>query len=410
MPSRFTGRKKADLGNPISTRSGKSRMFKNISAWKLIRRNGTGTYYLRFTRFDGKVGERATKKTVKRQAERIALEMLVEIDQQLSEEVVEQEREIHGWHEFCRRYVQEHLAFGKPRTLEAFETARSRLSDLCPGIVWIKDVDEECFVKFALRLREEGKSPATIQCYRAHLLSALKWAKQVKLIDSRPDPPTIRVGSNQSRGRPITREEAERMSMQLPSIVGDNAQRWAWNLEALWRSGFRLGETFCFFWEETPGMHWIENLDARYPMVYISGESEKAGRDRLLPLAPDFVELLRDVPKKKRRGCVFRWTLTKGDSQSAKTVSKRIGIAGKQANVVVARKNNRVKYASAHEFRRSFGARYAPLVMPETLRCLMRHSSITTTMTYYTHSNAERLASALYAADVPSESEVLPVS
>jgi len=384
-------------------------MFTNISAWKLIRRKGAGAYYLRFTRFDGKIGERATKKTTRRAAERVALEMLFAIDEQLSEEVTEQEREVHGWSNFCRRYRAEHLAYGAPRTMEAFETARSRLSDLCPGVIFIKDLDEEVFVKFALRLREEGKSPATIQCYRNHLLSALKWAKQVRLIDRRPEPPPIGRISNPARGRPLAREEAERISMQLPSIVGEKyADRWAWNLEALWRSGFRLGETFNFFWSEEPGKHWVVDLDAARPMIWISGESEKAGQDRIIPMTPDFVELLRDVPPKKRRGCVFRWTLSKGDSQSVKTVSKRVSLAGKQANVVVSRKANRIKYASAHDFRRSYGARYAPLVMPDTLRILMRHSSITTTMTYYTHSNAERTASALYAADLPSESSLLP--
>ncbi len=383
-------------------------MLKNISAWKLIRRKGVGAFYLRFTRFDGKIGERATKKSNRRAAEVAALEMLLVIDGQLSEEVQEREREIHGWSDFCRRYRAEKLAYGKPRTMDAFETARGRLSDLCPGVIFIEDLDEEMFVKFALRLREEGKSPATIQAYRAHLLSALTWAKRVRLIEHRPDPPPIGRIANPSRGRPLAREEAERIAMQLPSIVGSEyAERWAWNLEALWRSGFRLGETLDFYWSEEPGKHWIVDLDAARPMICISGESEKAGQDRIIPMTPDFVQLLRDIPRKKRRGCVFRWTLCKGDSPSVATISKRISLAGTQANVVVSKKAKRIKYASAHDFRRSFGARYAPLVMPDTLRILMRHASITTTMTYYTHSNAERTASALYAAELPSESSLL---
>ena len=386
-------------------------MFQHITAWKLIRRKGTGPYYLRFTSSEGKVGERATKESRRRNAERRALELLTQIDRELGEQATEKDREVNGWREFCRRYRAEHLKFGAPRTMEAFDTAASKLSQLCPEIDWVSDLDEEAFVRFALRLREEGRSPATIQCYRNHLLSALKWAKSVKVIDRRPEPPPIGRIKNPARGRPLAREEAERISMQLPSIVGEKfAERWAWNLEALWRSGFRLGETFDFYWTEEPGKHWIVDLDAARPMICISGESEKAGEDRIIPMTPDFVELLRSVPPNKRRGCVFKWTLSKGDSMSVKTVGKRISLAGKQANVVVSRKANRIKFASAHDFRRSYGARYAPLVMPDVLRILMRHSSITTTMTYYVHSNAERTASALYAAKLPSESSLLPVS
>ena len=386
-------------------------MFKNISAWKLIRRKGCGPYYLRFTTSEGKVGERVTKESRKRNAERKSLELLTKIDQELGEKATDKDRELNGWQEFCRRYRAEHLKFGKPRTMVAFETAANKLHALCPEIQYITDLNEEAFVRFALRLREEGRSPATIQCYRDHLLSSLRWAKQVRLIDRRPEPPPIGRNKNPSRGRPLAREEAERISMQLPSTVGEKfAERWAWNLEALWRSGFRLGETFDFYWSEEPGKHWIVDIDAARPMIFISGESEKSGEDRIIPMTPDLVELLRSVPPKKRRGCVFRWTLSKGDSLSIATVGNRISLAGKQANVVVSRKANRIKFASAHDFRRSFGARYAPVVMPDVLRILMRHASITTTMTYYTHSNALRTASALYAAELPSESSLLPVS
>lgn len=40
------------------------------------------------------------------------------------------------------------------------------------------------------------------------------------------------------------------------------------------------------------------------------------------------------------------------------------------------------KYASAHDFRRSFGERWAKVVMPAVLQQMMRHKSILTTMRY----------------------------
>ena len=375
-------------------------MFKHIQRWKLIRRKQQGSYTVRYTRADGKTGERKTDCTTRAKAERKSLELLRIVDQQIEAALHEEHRELNGWQEFCERYISEKLEWGPFKTRQAFETARNRLDDLCPGLEWVGDLNEDVFSKFALRLRKERKSVATIHAYRAHLMSALKWAKKLRLIDRRPDPPEIGRDDNPARGRAITREEAERVALQLPSVVGEEyAERWAWNLEALWRSGFRLGETFTFTWEPTQGNHYILDLDTKRPMIHIAAKAEKAGRERLIPMTPDFAELLRDVNPAKRRGQVFRWTLSKGDSQSIKTVGKRISQCGRQARVVVAEKDGKTKYASAHDWRRAFGCRWSPLVMPDTLRVLMRHASIKTTLEFYVWENAKNHADALYEAN-----------
>ena len=50
-----------------------------------------------------------------------------------------------------------------------------------------------------------------------------------------------------------------------------------------------------------------------------------------------------------------------------------IGTIGKAAGVKVATdpRTGKVKYASAHDLRRSFGARWAVLLMPQVLMALM---------------------------------------
>ena len=58
-----------------------------------------------------------------------------------------------------------------------------------------------------------------------------------------------------------------------------------------------------------------------------------------------------------------------------------------------------MKYASAHDLRRSFGNRWAKRVMPAVLQQLMRHESIDTTMGYYVDLDADELAEDLYRAD-----------
>jgi len=57
-----------------------------------------------------------------------------------------------------------------------------------------------------------------------------------------------------------------------------------------------------------------------------------------------------------------------------------------------------VKYASAHDCRRSFGTRWAYRVLPQVLQQLMRHERIETTLGYYVELEATRTADAIWAA------------
>jgi integrase len=60
--------------------------------------------------------------------------------------------------------------------------------------------------------------------------------------------------------------------------------------------------------------------------------------------------------------------------------------------------SGKVKYASAQDLRRSFGARWASKVLPVTLKKLMRHETIETTMKFYVGHMAERTADDVWRA------------
>lgn len=162
-------------------------------------------------------------------------------------------------------------------------------------------------------------------------MSALKWAVRVNVIAKRPDPPPLpsSLATKKTRGRPLAGEELERMALKLPKLVPKEcAARCEWNLEGLWRSGFRLGETFVFYWEPKEGMHYIENLDGDRPRIAIDESGEKGHQNRTIPMAPDFAAMLRAVDPKKRRGPVFRWPLSTIETRNVKTVAKRISELG----------------------------------------------------------------------------------
>ncbi len=363
-------------------------MFQHIQRWSLIRRQGNPVYQLRYCLVGGKVKERSTRETVRKKAERVAFEILSAADGS-------SQRELYGFEEFCLRYEAEHLGGRPAKTIEAFHTACTRLVNLCSPS-FVTDIDSKMMVTFAVRLRAEGKSEATIQAYRDHIMASLRWAEEVELIDHRPKPPRLSRVPTGTRGRAITEEEFERMLDCLPELVGEeNAPRWRWNLTGMWLSGFRLGETFSTYWEPVVEGHYLVDLDTDRPLIQIDQFSEKAFCNRLLPLTPDFAAHLREVDCRRRNGCVFKWPLSRGYTTNAKTVGKRISFLGKKAGI----RTGKNKYASAHDLRRSFGTRWALKVQPFILKTLMRHSSITTTEKYYVTVDANRIGDAINKAE-----------
>jgi hypothetical protein len=83
----------------------------------------------------------------------------------------------------------------------------------------------------------------------------------------------------------------------------------------------------------------------------------------LLRLAPEFAELLQEVPEVRRKGAVFPLPGMRGrDLQGrADWVSKICSRIGKASDVVVYTDavTGQVKYASRRDFRQAFGRRWA---------------------------------------------------
>ncbi|QDT00381.1 site-specific integrase [Adhaeretor mobilis] len=136
-------------------------------------------------------------------------------------------------------------------------------------------------------------------------------------------------------------------------------------------------------------------------MLRIPAEAEKGGTHWLLPITPEFSELLESVPEDERRGRVFRLLSKHGEPMkpSRPAIGPRVGDIGEAAGGIVDHREKKGEllkvFASAHDLRRSFGFRWSRRVMPTVLRELMRHASIGTTMKYYVGVNAEATADEL---------------
>ncbi len=203
------------------------------------------------------------------------------------------------------------------------------------------------------------------------------------------------------RGRPITAEEFESMLAAIPQIRPNDSEVWRHYLTGLWLSELRLAESTIVSWGDDAT--FAVDFTGRRPRFRIYAESEKGRRDRLLPMTPDFAEfLLKDSPK-KRQGLVFKLKSDLGEQLSVKRVGLIVSDIGEKAGVIVNSADR--KFASAHDLRRSFGTRWANRVKPATLKLLMRHKSIETTMKYYVDQDADEIADQLWSqhAAVPPE-------
>jgi integrase len=340
--------------------------------------------------------ERTGRKRERTEAERVAAKFEAEL----------REGRYHSplkttWAEFKERYETEKLASLALRTGD--KTANvlgwvekvlkpNRLAELTAGRISYLQA----------QMREAGLAEATIKGNLAHLKAALRWAERIGLLVKAPriDMPKRAKGADVMKGRPITTEEFERMLEAVPKVVGaEAAPSWRHYLHGLWLSGLRLSESLELWWDRDDRL--CVDLAGKYPMLRIPAELEKGHQDRLLPMAPEFAEFLLVTPEPERIGPVFDLRARQdGQRVKADWVDKVVAEIGDTAGVKVRTDPNtgKVKFASAHDLRRSFGERWAARVMPAVLQELMRHESIETTLRYYVGRNAQNTAKTLWQA------------
>jgi integrase len=314
-----------------------------------------------------------------------------------------------SWETFRDRYEREHLPSLAKVTAAKVGTICNYIEELIAPRRLI-DVTGERISQLAARLREKKKSESTIKSYLGQLKAMLRWGVAQKLLPECPTIPTIRrakksSGATPMKGRPITGEEFERMLAVVPEVVGDQAApAWRHYLRGLWVSGLRLAESLELYWDREDKIHPILPKPGKgLPVLRVLAELEKGHADRLLPIAPEFAVFLLETPESERTGRVFKLPKEKFRSVEARGnwAGRTLSAIGKKAGVVVRTDPNdptKKKFASAHDLRRSFGARWAERVMPAILQALMRHESIETTLRYYVGANAERTAEACWAA------------
>jgi integrase len=277
-----------------------------------------------------------------------------------------------GWQHFRDRLRNEYLAPLSPKTYASYTTALNHFERLMKPSA-VSEIDSSAISVFQSRLIEEKRELTSIRTYLTHLRAIVNWAEQIGVLRKAPAVKLPRQATRRfMRGRPLTEPEYRAMRAAC-SKLGSHQREWQRFLDLLWLSGLRLGEAIIVSWDEPP---IVVKLDATpYPQLLFFAEGHKARRDEAVPIAPDFAAWLKKTPPKQRTGLVVPLPLA-----SEARISEQISEIGGLADVVV---NGKGKRGSAQDFRRSFGTRWAPHVMPLTLQKMMRHADISTTMKYY---------------------------
>ncbi len=349
-----------------------------------------------------------------------------------------------SWEGFRQQYEDAHLPSLAQRTAEKANTTFNAVERILPRIAKgkLSDLDAEALTLFQSTLRDGERSEDTIKGYLSYLKAALGWAVGQGMIAKVP---TIisprrakkRGGGCKAKGRAPTLEEFERMLAAVPIALGEWRKRkreaarktsrkhgkaerktqtdaipvevspaavasWQYYLRGLWLSGLRRAESIELYWDR-PDRLCID-LDGKRPRLRIPGALEKGHRDRLLPLTPDFATFLLETPEADRHGPVFRPLMPSGQRANEERAGRMISLIGGLARVVVHTdpKTGAVKYASAHDLRRSFGTRWAKRVKTPVLMRLMRHESIATTMGYYVDLDCDEIAEELWQSSAVS--------
>lgn len=263
----------------------------------------------------------------------------------------------------------------------------------------LRDVTTARLSWLASDLRKTS-TEASIHSFMAHLKAALRWAERVGLLAKAPTFPKLQTKGTTMKGRPITGEEFDRMLAAVPKVVKKAAHVAEWRrfLRGLYWSGFRITEGLSLSWVE--GSPLAVDMSGKYPVVHIAGSAQKSRKTETVPLAPEFVEMLQAVPVDERVGFVFRPLTGPRRRPSSAVATETISAVGKEAGVKVWThpKTGKVKFASAHDLRRAFGTRWSTRVMPDTLRQMMRHASISTTMAFYVGRTAEATGGIIHDA------------
>jgi len=291
------------------------------------------------------------------------------------------------WKEFREKIRKIHYPALAKKTRYKYERALDLVEQTIRP-TYIDDVTTAGLREFAATVFLKETS---IKSNLSSIRAALKWAIDMEMIHRMPKIPMPKLAEDPSKGRPLTDAEVDALIAAVPSVrrrSPEDVPMYQRFIRGISLCGLRLDEARRLEWDSPTGEIVLDTSKERWKIIY---RVQKNGKEIPLPVMDDFQAFLESLPG-DRRGRVF------GVTVDTDCCSRVISRAGKAAKIVVSthsRRDGKPKYASAHDLRRTFGARWAELLPEVVLAAIMRHSSIETTRKHYAMMDAERLERAI---------------
>ena len=242
------------------------------------------------------------------------------------------------WAAARERYAETVLPGLAAGTATVYEATFNVFERLC-NPEKLASVTTSVLTDFVKKLRDSGAREATIARHLRVIRVITRWARSEGMLTTVPAfvMPKRLKGNRKAKGRAPTAEEFDRMLQHVPKIVENAAaESWTFYLRGLWQSGLRLSESLALRWDYDPKAIMVD-LSGQWPMLLIPADAEKGNEDRVLPVAPEFAELLLSVPECERQGRVFKLLDTDGTPlrPSRRVVGPIVSAIGESAGVIV---------------------------------------------------------------------------
>jgi len=152
--------------------------------------------------------------------------------------------------------------------------------------------------------RYDLRSPMTVNTMMGAVMAFVRYCHIHGWVDRVP--PLAKLDVDEvMKGRPITGEEFDRMVETVPDVVGErSAASWKYVLDILWESAFRVADVMTFSWDDERRIHPVwPRRKGQYPTLVIPS-AQKNRKAQEIPMLPGLEELLKQTPKRQRRGWV----------------------------------------------------------------------------------------------------------
>lgn len=315
------------------------------------------------------------------------------------------------WDALVHTFTLEHLDSLSANSRMSFLTTVNHIQTILkPAIV--ADLHAQSISAYIAARRKSGVAETTLAKDLRYIRQLLRWAVDTSRLprEMMPKLPRLNAKNNygpddEMRGRPLTEPEVEHLiaSIDTFSQVAPATSLQAASLRLYVRgmllSGLRISESLSIRLEPGP---WISiDLSTSHGSLVIPHGKQKSKRREVAPIAPDFCTFAREslAPYARAANSPYLFNLI-GKSgtrlNNRGDVSQLVSQLGRHSKIITDPTTTR--YVTVHDFRRTFGARWAVRVVPAILKSLMRHATISTTERYYVGSNLERTQEAIYKA------------